>query len=497
MEPLLFFGIVLIVAIAIGVFFENFALDVKSGRRRPPTPPPRRPPQSGPGQTKIWRSQLMHAGDKRPKPKPTKGMNPSASGSSQASDAGQTKIWRSQKEYSPDGSPKPKPTQGMRPSSEPGPAQASGSGQTKIWRSQKEYRPEERSKIRPTQGMKPSEQTNKRNSLWGETNGEQSQSNRSLRGGSDESAQTGRWPQGQSANDAAGIRPSHRRPYSSDEQFKSHSRQPKPADRPTPPKAPQRGPQDRPIARPGQTRYSAQRRTQADSSRPNQPVDPFLDTYLGGANQGQSADNRSAKRRYPKSYSADEPTRIQFTDRLRPIDQPRNRPGPSRSLNSASDRSSRSPSQGRQQQSNRAQNNPSPSESFNPADYEQTYIGPFLDEDAIAELKREVDSPPPDVVYQETYLGPFLEDEVIEEIRDDEIEELQLEGDVQPFDSSYYDQTYIGSNDGFSLPEERTYIGGGENPASAPKTQKNVQPLNSEEDSTLIWRRPEEENAND
>ena len=117
-----------------------------------------------------------------------------------------------------------------------------------------------------------------------------------------------------------------------------------------------------------------------------------------------------------------------------------------------------------------------------------------MDEDAIAELKREVESPPPDVVYQETFLGPLSDDEVIEELQEDEIEELALEGDVQPFDATYFDQTYIGSNESLRPPDDRTYIGGLDNPVDSAQFKKDVQPLDDEEDSTLLWR-PDEDKA--
>ena len=504
MGPLVFFGIVLIGAILIGVLFENFTLDVKSGRRRPLTPPPRRAPtKTGPGQTKIWRSQLMHADDKRPKPKPSKAMGISEPGSAQSPGAGQTQIWRSQKEYRPDGLPKPKPTQGMRPST-PGAAPASGAGQTKIWRSQKEYRPDGLSKSKLSQGVNPPEPTDKHSSVWGESSNGQSRFNLPRQDGSAQSAKSGRLPQSK-VNPAGGRRTPNRRPSPADQQLPSPSRQPNSADRPIPPRAPQRGAHDRPIVRPGQPRYSDHQRTQSDPFRTYLPNnDPSFDTHLGDSNQGASSADRSIKRpsqnRQPrKPYSPDEPTRIQYTDRLRPIAQPRQQSSSSRSsnLNLGRDRASKHSSQSKQPPSERVQNHPNSTEPFNPADYEQTYIGPFLDEDAIAELNREVDSPPPDVVYQETHLqdthlGPFLDDDVIEEIQEDEIEELRLEGDVQPFDSAYYDQTYIGSSASASSVDERTQIRWREDADDAPKWPNDSQPMNAEEDSTLLWRRPVE-----
>ena len=496
MEPLVFFIIVLVVAISIGVFFENFALDVKSGRRRPPAPPPRhRPPQEGgPGQTKIWRSQLMHAGDKRTKPKPTPGVGSQDAGADPGARAGQTKIWTSQKEYRSDNSPKPRPTQGVRPF-EPDTNQGLGAGPTKIWRAQKEYRPENLPKDTPNSGMGLSGPTKIQDSFWGDSTKGQAQSKRNRQGGANGSTQAGRSPQRPSANDADRISPNPRRTEPTREPFQPRAQQSQ-AGRPRPPRPPQRGAQDRPIVRPGETRYPSQRINPADTSRPNKSDDSSLDTHLGFPKRRKSSDSQSAKRKYPRSYSTDEPTRIQFTDRLRPIQQPGNRFGSSQTSKSASDSASGKPFEGRQPPLKPKHSQPSPAESFNPAAYEQTYIGPFLDEDEIEELKREVKAPPPDVVYQETFLGPLTsDDEVIEEIDEDEIEELALEGDVQPFDATYFDRTYIGSNQGLGSPNDQTYIGGLDNADDFPQAKQDVQPLNPEEDSTLIWRRPEEEDS--
>lgn len=449
MSPLIFFGIVLVGAILIGVFFENFALDVKSGRQKPPTPRPRRPQSPGPGQTKIWHSQLMHAEDKRPKPKPSRDMTLSDPGAAKASAGGQTKIWRSQKEYRSEGLPKP----------------------------------------RPNPGMASSEPTRAQHSSYEESLKGPSRFNRAQKSDADEAAQ-------QFANGTGETRHSYRKAYSADERSKSRSRQSNPTDRQTPPRATQRSVNDRPMARPGQAPYSARRRTQADPSRPNKQIAQPSHPQMGSTHLGKSADGRSARRPSRNPYSADDATRIQFTDRLRPIDQPRRRSGASGSSNSAQDSTSRNPFPSRQQPSNRAQNQSAPSEPFNPADYEQTYIGPFLDEDAIEALNLEGDSPPPDVTYQETHLGPFLDEEVIEEIQGDEIEELKLEGDVRPFDSAYYDETYIGSSASSSSVDDRTHIAWQDNPTDPSKTKNELQPLNSEEDSTLLWRRSEE-NSND
>ncbi|MDJ0703570.1 MAG: hypothetical protein QNJ46_09840 [Leptolyngbyaceae cyanobacterium MO_188.B28] len=490
MEPLVFFIVVLVVAISIGVFFENFALDVKSGRSRPPARPPRRPPpprESGPGQTKIWQSQLMHAGDKRPKPKPSADVGVKKSGAGQASGAGQTKIWRAQKEYRPDNSPKPRPSNGGQPF-ESDPTQPPGPGQTKIWRAQKEYRPDNFPKATPGSGMEFSEPTKIQDSLWGEPNAP-SQGKRSGSGGSNDAIQPGRSSQRASGNDAGRRIPNDRRSEPTREPF-PRARQSYQAD-----KTSQRTGQDRPIVKPGQKLQSSRRSKPIDPSRSKKSDDSSLDTNLGFPKRRKSSD-QSPRRKYPRSYSTDDPTRIQYTDRLRPIQQRGNRFGASQDSNSPNPPTSRNPFQEEQPSLNQKHTRPGPSESFNPAAYEQTYIGPFLDEDEIEELKREVSAPPPDVVYQETFLGPLSSnDEVIEEIREDEIEELALEGDVQPFDATYFDQTYIGPDEGLGSANDQTYIGGLDNIGDFPQVRQDVKPLTPEEESTLIWRQSEEEDA--